>query len=130
LEHWTVPYGVTVGNNNTEVSVHVSFRKDLVTEIDVSFNESFWDEIRQIMDQKYGADWNIDQGDMAITDYETKKVVLLNRISMNHISNGTNKNAMARCQISATNLDIVFQHHDAYGPYHSVFAIRLVSKNF
>jgi hypothetical protein len=124
-----VPYGITLGNNNTSVGVHVAFRDGLVTEIDVSFSETFWDEIRPIIDQKYGADWKIDRDDMVITDFETKKAVLLERITLNHIRNGTNKSTMDRCQISAANLDIVFQHHDAYGPYHSVFVIKLISKN-
>jgi helix-turn-helix resolvase-like protein len=26
--------------------------------------------------------------------------------------------------------DIVFEHQDAFGPYHSVFVIKLISKNF
>jgi hypothetical protein len=72
-----VPYGVTVGNNNTAVSVHVSFREGLVTEIDVSFDATFWDEILPILDQKYGADWNVDRGDMSITDFETRKAIVL-----------------------------------------------------
>jgi hypothetical protein len=124
-----VPHGVTVGNNKTAVSGHVSLREGLVTEIDVSFNATFWDEILPIIDQNYGTDWNVDRGDISITDYETRRGVVLERVSLDHISKGTNKSTMDRCQISATNLDIVFQHHDAYGPYHSVFVIKLISKN-
>jgi hypothetical protein len=125
-----IPYGVGVGNNNTPVNVFVSLRGGLITEIDVSFSESSWDEIVPILNQKYGADWSIDRSDMPITDFETKKVVVLERITLTHVTNGTNLRTKDRCQIWATNLDIVFQHHDAYGPYHSVFTIKLVSKNF
>jgi hypothetical protein len=67
---------------------------------------------------------------MPITDNETKKTTILERVSLDHITNGTNRRTKDRCQIWATNLDIVFQHHDAYGPYHSVFVIKLISKNF
>jgi hypothetical protein len=125
-----VPYGVRVGNDETPVNVFISFHEDLVTEIDVSFSETYWDEMLPILDQKYGADWNIDRAEMPVTNYETKKTVMLERISLTHITNGTNPSTRDRCQIWATNLDIVFEHHDAYGPYHSVFAIKLISKNF
>ena len=49
---------------------------------------------------------------------------------MKHITNGTNRITKDHCQIWATNLDIIFEHHDAYGPYHSAFVIKLISKNF
>ena len=125
-----VPYGVTVGSHNTPVNVFVAFREGLVTDIEVSFGEMWWDEIRPILDQKYGADWNVERWDMAITDFETKKVTLLERISLNHISNGANRATNDHCQIAATNLDIVFEHKDVFGPYHSIFSISLISKNF
>ena len=125
-----VPYGVSVGNNNAPVNVFVSFHEGLITEIDVSFSETYWDEMLLILDQKFGADWNVDRTDMPVMNYETKKTTILERISLNHITNGTNRSTKDRCQIWATNLDIVFEHHDAYGPYHSEFTIKLISKNF
>lgn len=125
-----VPYGVAVGNNNTPVNVFISFRSAMITEIEVSFSETYWDEMLPILDQKYGAKWNVNRVEMPIVDYETKKTTMREIISLNHITNGTNRGTNDRCQISATNLDLVFEHHDAYGPYHSVFVIKLVSKNF
>jgi hypothetical protein len=124
-----VPYGVAVGNDNAPVSVFLSFHDDRITEIDVSFSQAYWDEILPILDQKYGADWDVDRFDMPV-DFETKKSTMLQRILLKHITSGTNRDTNDRYQISATNLDIVFQHHDAYGPYHSLFVIKLVSKNF
>ena len=44
-----VPYGVTVGDNNTPVNVFVSFHEGLITEIGVSFSESYWDEMLPIL---------------------------------------------------------------------------------
>ena len=125
-----VPYGVGVGNNNTPVNVFISFREGLITEIDVSFSANNWNEMLPMLDQKYGADWNVERGDTVITDYVTKKSVILQLISMNHITNGTNRSTNDHCQISAANLDTAFQHHDPYGPYHSMLVIKLVSKNF
>jgi hypothetical protein len=124
-----IPYGVTVGAD-TPVSVFVSFRRGLITEIDVSFSEVNWDEVLPILDQKYGAGWKVDRRDTPITDYETKKIRMLELISLEHIINGTNRSTKDRCQISAANLDMVFEHHDAFGPYHSQVIIKLISKNF
>jgi hypothetical protein len=125
-----IPYGVTVGNNNIPVNVFISFHEGLITEIEVSFNHVFWDDMLPIWDQKYGADWSIDRVEMPITNVETEKNTMLERISMDHITKGVNRTTNDRCQIWATNLDIVFQHHDPMGPYHSLFVIKLVSKNF
>jgi hypothetical protein len=124
-----VPYGVTVGVN-TPVNVFVSFPEGLITEIDVSFSETYWDEMLPILDQKYGAGWKVDRFDTPITNYETKKTRMMKLISLEHIVNGTNQSTKDRCQISAQNVDIVFEHHDAYGPYHSVVVIKLISRNF
>jgi hypothetical protein len=125
-----IPYGVAVGNNNTPVKVFVAFDKGQITEINVKFSKTNWDEILPILDQKYGADWKVDRGPMPITNFETKKTTVLELISLNHVTNGTNPKTKDRCQIWATNLDLVFEHHDAYGPYHSEFVIKLISKNF
>jgi hypothetical protein len=76
------------------------------------------------------ADWKVDRDIAIITDLETKKSTQLELISLEHTTNGTNPKTKDRCQLFAQNIDIVFQHHDAYGPYHSSFVIKLVSKNF
>ena len=125
-----VPYGNAVGNNNTPVSVFVAFHEGLITEINVSFGITYWNEILPILDQKYGPDWKVDRDDVPVTNLVTNKTTVLKRISLSHITNGTNPKTKDRCQISATNIDLVFVHHDAYGPYHSVFVIKLISKNF
>jgi hypothetical protein len=123
------PYGIVVGVD-TPASVHVAFHQGLVTEIDVSYSETYWDDILPVLNQKYGADWDVEHDDMPITNIESNATSILPRITLNHATNGTNQSTKDRCQIQATNLDIVFEHHDAYGPYHSIFMIKLISKNF
>jgi hypothetical protein len=126
-----VPYGVAVGNNNSiPVKVDVSFHEGLITEIVVSFSETYWDEMLPIFDQKYGADWTIERNDMPITNYETKEARRVQTIFLQHVSKGTNLSTKDHCQISAINFDMVFEHHDAFGPYHSNIVIKLISKNF
>jgi hypothetical protein len=56
------PLWVGVGNNNgIPVDVFIAFHQGLITEIDVSFSETYWDEMLPILDQKYGADWKVDR---------------------------------------------------------------------
>ena len=126
-----IPYGVTVGNDNIPVSVFFGInRSGIIDAIDVQFAQTFWDQIRPIWDQKYGNDWKIEHDEMPITDNETNKTTILKRIILTHVSNGLNRSTNDHCIISARNLDIVLQHHDPMGPYHSLFEIELVSKNF
>lgn len=125
-----VPYGIGIGNNNTPVSVYVSFPSGTITEIDVSFSETSWDELRPILDQKYGADWDIERTELLVTDVSTKKSTMRDRVLLTRVTNGSNRATGDRCQIWATNIDIIHQHHDPLGPYHSLFVIKLVSKNF
>jgi hypothetical protein len=126
-----VPYGVGVGNaNHIPVKVFVAFHDGQITEIEVSFAETYWDEIRPILDQKYGGDWKVEREDMAVTNFENKQSQMVQRISLQHVTDGTNQSTKDRCKIWATNVDIVFEHHDSFGPYHSEIVIQLISKNF
>jgi hypothetical protein len=77
-----VPHGVFVGNDNTPVNVFISFHDLLITEIDVSFSLSNWDEVVPILDQKYGADWKVERSEALISDYVTKKVMILPSITL------------------------------------------------
>ena len=123
----TVPHGVAVGNNNNiPVKVDISFHEGLITKIIVSFSETFWDEKLTIFDQKYGANWTTERNGMPITNYETKETFTVQRIVLQ--TEGTNLSTKARCKIWATNFDIVSEHHDALGPYHSRIVIQLISK--
>jgi hypothetical protein len=125
-----VPYGVSVGNDNTPVKDFVALHEGLITAIDVTFSETFWDEMLPILDQKYGADWKVEHDDMSIMNYETKQSRVVQRITFRHATNGTNLRTKDRCQIWATNFDIVFEHPGPFGPYHSILEIKLISKNF
>ena len=126
-----IPYGVDVGNDRIPVNVLVAFRHGQITEIDVSFGTLYWDEIVPILKRKYGTQWNVERDpDMVITDLETKKHTVLERITLTHKTGGKNAKTNDSCQIWATNLDIIFQHHDVLGPFHSIFVIKLISTNF
>jgi hypothetical protein len=126
-----IPFGVGVGNDNTPVSVFVSFAGGRITEIDVSFNEINWDEITPLLDKKYGANWQVERDpNFLITDFETNKSVTFERVTMTHRPDGRNPKTGDTCNIWAVNYDVIFQHHDPLGSYQSVFVIKLVSNNF
>jgi hypothetical protein len=129
--HCVVPYGVRVGNaNGIPVKAIVSFHAGQIIEIVVQFGETFWEEVMPIIDQKYGGNWKVEHEDMAVMNYENKKSQMVQRTYIEHITNGTNPSTKDRCKIWATNYDVVFEHHDAFGPYHSEIVIQLISKNF
>jgi hypothetical protein len=126
-----VPYGIGVGNaSRIPVKVFVAIHDGQVIEMEVSFSEMNWDEVRPIFYQKYGGDWKIERDDMVVSNYEDKKARTVQRISLEHIADGVNRSTHDRCKISATNVDVVFEHHDSLGPYHSQLVITLISKNF
>ncbi len=128
--HCQIPYGVTVGNNNLPVKVFVSFHSGIITEIDVNFSHTMWDEVVSIITKKYGTDWRRDESVEVITDYETKKGEVVPRLFMESVAGGVNRSTGDTCHLWANSIDIIFKHHDPIGPYQSVFVIKLDSKNF
>jgi hypothetical protein len=116
--------------NHIPVKATVSFHDGQVIEIVVSFGKTYWDEMGPILDEKYGADWKIERENTVVTDFETKKSHVLEGIFSQHVSFGTNRSTKDHCKIWASNVDMVFEHHDAFGPYHSELVIQLISKNF
>lgn len=56
-----IPRGVAVGNNDIPVSVFLSLRSGIITEIDVNFNVTFWDDLRPVIEKKYGSAWKSNQ---------------------------------------------------------------------
>jgi hypothetical protein len=125
-----IPYGVEIGNENIPTSVFVAINQGRVTEIDVSFGAIFWDEILPILNNKYGNFWNIENDKLGISDYGSNRYVYFDRVDLTHKLGGRNPKTKDRCEIFATSYDEIFTHHDPLGKYHSIFIIRLVSKNF
>lgn len=131
IDYCRIPFGVSVGNDNLPVSVFVAFRDGRITAIDVFFNQLYWEEIRPILDKKYGSSWRVDRDpSFVITDLETKKSIQVESTRLTHQTNGTNPKSGDTCVLWALNYDMVFTHHDPLGLFHSVFEIALVSKNF
>ncbi len=67
---------------------------------------------------------------MSIINYETNETHTVEQISLHHVPNGTNLRTYDHCQIWATNFDMVFEHRDALGAYHSRIVLQLISKKF
>ena len=105
-------------------------KNDTVTEIEVSFNSIFWNDIFPILTKKYGSSWNIEKGQIGVMDYETKKIDLLEHIIATHRLGGRNSRTNDTCSLTATNIDIIFRHHDMLGALHAIFVIKRESKDF
>ena len=126
-----VPYGIGVGtSNHIPVKAAVSLHDGQITEIIVSLSKAYWDEMLPIWNEKYGADWRVEREDSVVTDFETKKSHVIEGIFLEHVTIGTNRSTKDHCKIWAQNIDLVFDHHDSFGPYHSEIVIQLISKNF
>jgi hypothetical protein len=95
-----VPYGIRVGiGDRIPVKATVSFHDGQITEVVVSFNKTFWDEMLPIWDEKYGADWKIEREDTVVTNYENKKSRVVEGVYLQHLSEGTNPNTKDHCKI-------------------------------
>jgi hypothetical protein len=129
-DYCRIPWGVTVGNNDIPVSAFVSIHTGVITEIDVSFGAIYWDDVLPIIEKKYGSQWKFDQTDMVVTEYETKEHDILQRTVAENRRVGVNASTRDTCHMSATNIDIIFRHHDPLGSLHSIFVLKLDSKNF
>ncbi|HEY4048770.1 MAG TPA: hypothetical protein VGM27_18045 [Acidobacteriaceae bacterium] len=125
-----IPFGIGVGDDHIPVKVFVALKADVVYAIEVYFNTIFWNDIWGIITKKYGPAWNIERRDIAVIDYETKKVDQLELVSATHKLGGINTQTKDTCSLAASNIDIIFRHHDSLGTLHAIFAIKREAKDF
>ncbi len=126
-----IPFGISMGNGNSiPVSVYLSFPEGVITEIDITFSQAYWDELRPITDMKYGEAWSTERDpSLLITDLDNEKTFIVELLHLTHQINGTNPKTLDTCQIWMTNYDSVFTHHDPLGAFHSILVIKLISRN-
>ena len=95
------------------------------------FNTIFWADVFEIIQKKYKSQWVIDSSQsIPVTDFETKNAEILPFVTAKNETGGVNINTRDTCSIWASNIDIIFRHQDMLGTLHSIFAIKLVPKNF
>jgi hypothetical protein len=126
-----IPYGISVGNEpKIPVGVFVGFDSTgTVTAIDVSYDYLEWDEVLEMLNAKYGDNWDKRETPSAAADYETKKSEPFEETVLTHRNVGTNPKTGDTCSIVAQSQDHVFYH--TVGPRErSVLEIKLISKNF
>ena len=125
-----IPFGVQIGNNNSiPVSVFVSFSEDKVSSITIKFNQIYWTEVKDMIGLKYGSKHKLEADTLAISDLETHKVITVQNELITYPAGGTNLKTGDKCRVEAGQFDIVFQHHDPLGLYHSYLGLQLISKN-
>lgn len=128
-----IPYGdVSVGNEPLPIQVgtFVAFDKTgMITEIDVSYDVISWGEVLELLNRKYEDNWQREDTQAVLTDYETKKTELRTVTSLTHRIPGTNRKTGDKCTITATSIDAIWLH-TTLPIYRSELAIKLLSKNF
>jgi hypothetical protein len=129
-DYCNIPWGLHVGDDNIAVKVFVALKNNMVTEIEVFFNSIFWNDIWSIIVEKYGPTWEIERGMIGVMEYQTKKIDQLERVLAPHKLGGTNPLTKDTCSLSATNIDIIFRHHDSLGTLHAIFVIKRHAKDF
>ena len=125
-----IPNGITIGNNNVPVYVFVGFGEKIITSIEVYFNQSYWEDVKEIAQLKYGRNSSREIIPITIAEYSTKKFLEIHSENITFNEYGLNQKTNDRCRISLSQFDSIFNHNDPLGVYHSVFNIELISKNF
>ena len=125
-----IPFGVSIGNNNTPVSVFIGFSDDKVSSIGVAFNQNNWDDVKDMVNLKFGRNYKLERIPISIYDLPTKKFTSVVGENITYIEGGFNRKTNDRCRLLAQEFDLIYTHHDPLGPYHSILDIQLISKNF
>lgn len=133
LNSCSIPYGYArVGNEPFPILVGVQAFFDQqhdITAIDVSFDSMRWDEIRELVNAKYGNDWTETETRDVTIDYETKKSWPDSTIALKHRTPGINQKTNDQCSIDVSSRDIVFAHSTPPA-LRAFMELKLISKNF
>lgn len=124
----TIPNGITIGDSDTHTFVYVAISKGFISEIDVSYSPLYWDEVKVMLDHKFGDDWKIEESQITVTDLETKQFSDHINTYLDHIGHGLNKKTGDRCLISAMKIDSMISHK-AIGSLHSELMLQRISDN-
>jgi hypothetical protein len=127
-----IPFGVSVGNEPYSIPVGVFVAFDgasKITGIDVRYDFLQWDDVLELLNTKYGNNWDKEETPFVVTDYETKKSQPFVATLLRHRNVGTNPKTGDTCSITAQSMDRVFLHTTP-PIYRSVLSIELISKNF
>lgn len=128
-EFCEIPNNQQIGN--VPVNLKFYFEKSVLTAIKISFNSLNWDEIKKDLFRKYGNNWASEEMQMGIAPFdEPKKTMMVTRKILEYKSGGLNESNNAKCEVRATNYDIIFQHGNRLGAYHGVIDIEKMSDGF
>jgi hypothetical protein len=128
-----IPYGsIHVGNEPYPIPVGIFVTWDgtgKITTIDVFYSYNDWDEIRELLNTKYGDNWSEDANQMMVSDFQRKDKTTVNAIQLTHIIRGLNEKTGAECKIWAQSVDRI-EMHSTSPNIRSVLELGLISKNF
>ena len=126
------PYGrVQVGNATSpiDVDVFVFFDKTgLITNITIGFDKTYWDDVLELLNRKYGDDWIVQTTDSVTMDYESKQHEPDILTNLTHRHSGRNVKTYDACSIRVSSRDVYYRH--TTDPiYRAVMEINLISRN-
>lgn len=128
--HCVIPNQLKVGNVPINLSILFNEEKE-ISSINIEFQSIRWDEIKKDLFRKYGNNWAFEEMQMGIAPFdEPKKTMMFTREILEHKSGGLNQSNNAKCEVRATNYDIIFQHGNRLGAYHGVIDIEKMSDGF
>lgn len=119
--------------NDIPASVFILFndKSKIIQAIEVTVNQSYWNDLIAIIKNKYKGTWTKDTSSIHIANYKSNKGRLFDREEYRLKTPAKNFKTNDSCQISAIEHDIIFEHPSSVlGLYHSVFDIELISNNF
>ena len=100
-----------------------------ITAIDVTFDNTAWDEVLELLNTKYGNNWRKDDTQGVTTDYQTQEYFQSVITVLTHRESGINRAAGDACSIVATSNDRVLLHTTP-PIIRAVLEIKLISKKF
>jgi hypothetical protein len=129
-----IRYGdVSVGSEPVPIPVGVVVFFDpsthQITAIDVTFDNTAWDEVLELLNTKYGNNWRKDDTQGVTTDYQTQEYFQSVITVLTHREPGINRAAGDACSIVATSNDRVLLHTTP-PIIRAVLEIKLISKKF
>ena len=128
--HCVIPNKLKVGNVPINLSILFNEEKE-ISSISIEFQSHSWDEIKKDLFRKYGNSWTFEKMEMGIAPFdEPKKTMMVTREILEHKSGGLNYSNSFKCEVRATNYDIIFQHGNRLGLYHGVIDIEKMSEGF
>jgi hypothetical protein len=125
IDFCSIPNEITIGEGDIPVSLFIDLKNSVITEIIVTFNAKYWNQIVSLIVSKFGPSWDIRKENIYIVDEITNKHATLSRTYMIGKSDGENVRTGDRCSLGAISIRSTYRHHNNLGEIQGNFEIKL-----